>query len=536
MSIVDRILYNGNIHTLDRTQPHVTSLAITGERIVAYGTDAEIQALAGLGTTVENLNGRTVIPGLIDAHIHWQKTAESLQQVNLFDASSRGNAVERVAKRAATTVPGEWVRGWGWAQDEWPDVRFPTAADLDAVTPNHPVYLTAKSYHAGWANSLALKMAGVDEHTPDPEGGQIARDANGKPTGLLLESAMWLVSEKIAPFTIDQIADRMRQAQDQALALGVTGFHDFDPPTAFAALQRLRERGELRMRAVKNINVEWIEHALELGLRWGFGDDWLRIGGLKIFADGALGPRTAAMFQPYDGEPNNYGIVVTDKEEMVEHVSRASAAGFPATIHAIGDKAVHDVLDVYETVRSEEAARGENRASRRHRIEHVQLIHPDDAHRLAQLDIIVSMQPIHATSDYEMSDRYWGARSNLAYNPRIQLDQGVVVAFGSDSPVDTFNPFAGIHAAVTRRRANGTPGPEGWYPAAKVTVEEALRGYTEGPAYAAGLDTRSGHLSPGYLADLVVIDRDLMAIPGDEILETRALATMVGGQWKYQSE
>ncbi|MFO7322837.1 MAG: amidohydrolase family protein, partial [Chloroflexota bacterium] len=284
---------------------------------------------------------------------------------------------------------------------------------------------------------------------------------------------------------------------------------------------------------LKQITLDWFEAALQSGLRRGFGDDWIRIGGLKLFADGALGPRTAYMIAPYEGEPDNFGIVVTDKEEMAELVSRASAAGLPSTIHAIGDRAVHDVLDVYAAVRREEAARGETPDTRRHRIEHLQLIHPDDKTRLAELRLIASMQPIHATSDMEMSDRYWGERSRWAYNPRIQIDQGVVVAFGSDSPVDTFDPIAGIHAAVTRRRADGSPGPEGWYPEARLTVAEALHGYTIGPAYAAGMENRLGRLAPGYLADLVVLNADPFNTPPDELLSLKVQATMVGGVWQY---
>jgi predicted amidohydrolase YtcJ len=381
---------------------------------------------------------------------------------------------------------------------------------------------------------VALRVCGITPDTPDPEGGQIQRNSSGQPTGILFETAMNLVASQIPPLAVDQIAAQMKTAQSLALASGLTGIHDFDQPSCFAALQLLREQGELSLRVVKNINREWLPSALNVGLRWGFGDDWIRIGGLKIFADGALGPRTAFMIDPYEGEPDNYGISTIDKEEMAELVSKASAAGLPSTIHAIGDRAVHDVLDVYESVRKEEASRGESPATRRHRIEHVQIIHPSDAHRLAQLNIIASMQPIHATSDMRMADSYWGAeRSKWAYNPRLQLDQGVVVAFGSDSPVDTFDPFKGIHAAVTRQRAYGSPAPDGWYPEARVTIDEALRGYTIGPAYTAGMENRLGQLAPGFLADLVVIDRDPYTISPTEILDLKVLATMVGGIWRH---
>jgi predicted amidohydrolase YtcJ len=294
----------------------------------------------------------------------------------------------------------------------------------------------------------------------------------------------------------------------------------------------------LGLRVLKNINKQFLDYALGFRVRWGFGDDWLRIGGLKLFADGALGSLTAAMIAPYTNDPmhpDNRGIVVTDKEEMAELVRIASRAGLPSTIHAIGDRAVHDVLDAYADVRHDEAEREIPRATRRHRIEHVQLIHPDDVGRLAALGVIASMQPIHATSDYQMADRYWGPseRVHWSYNARAQLDAGAHVAFGSDSPVESFEPFKGIHAAVTRRRADGSPSSEGWQSDARLTLDEALRGYTQGPAYAAGMENRLGMLAPGYLADLIVLDRDLYAIPPDDLLNVQVIGTMSGGVWRH---
>lgn len=531
--MIDRILYNGRIRTQHDQQPNVSALAISGGRVVAFGSDDAILPLASAQTRRENLTGRYVVPGLTDAHIHWEGTARALSAVNVFEVPSKREAVERVAARALQTSHGEWIRGGGWSQEYWDDKSFPTASDLDLAAPHHPVYLTAKSGHAGWVNTAALRQCGITDSTPDPEGGRIVRNESGQPTGLLFETAMDLVADRIPKPTIEQLAEMMRSAQALALASGLTGLHDFDNPSCLKALQVLRERGELGLRVVKNINKNWLPHALETGIRWGFGDDWLRFGGLKLFADGALGPRTAYMIEAYEGEPDNFGVVVVEKEDMLDLVSQASAAGLPATIHAIGDRAVHDVLDIYEVVRKQEQSRGIRPDQRRHRIEHVQIIHPQDKHRLAELQVIASMQPLHATSDYEMSDRYWGKRSEWAYNPRLQLDQGVVLALGSDSPVEPFEPLKSLYAAVSRRRPDGSPGPEGWYPDARLTIDEALRGYTIGPAYAAGMEDRLGRLSPGYLADLVVLDRNLESIAPEEILETSVIATMVGGEWRY---
>lgn len=533
MTLVERVLYNGNIITLDSRNPVVSALAVNGGRIVAWGSDDDLLALAGAQTVCDDLAGHTVIPGLTDAHLHWSLTAQKLQWVDVFEVSSKQLALERVAARVAQTPAGEWIRGWGWSQDFWPEPIFPTVSDLDTVSAHHPVCLSAKSGHAAWVNTAALRRCRITASTPDPAGGHIQRDAQGNPTGLLFETAINLVTGQIPEPTVEQLADQMLVAQEQALAAGLTGFHDFDGPECLRALQILRERGQLSLRVLKNINKEWIDSALATGLRHGFGDDWIRIGGLKIFADGALGPRTASMIEPYAGEPDNYGISVTDKEVMRELVSRASAAGLPSTIHAIGDRAVHDVLDVFEAVRREEAERGEAPTSRRHRIEHVQIIHPDDAHRLAALGVIASMQPLHATSDYEAADRYWGERSQWSYNIRLQLDQGAPVALGTDSPIEPIEPLKSIYAAVTRRRPDGSPGPDGWYPELRLTMDEALRGFTTGPAWAAGMENRLGKLAPGYLADLVMFDRDLYQIPASDILETRVLGTMVAGEWRY---
>ena len=532
--MIDRLIVNANVYTLASNQPRASAVAISTERIVAVGDD-DLRSLATAQTEIDDLRGAMVIPGLTDAHIHWQWTSSSFHDIHLHDTPSKEEALKKVADAAQRAKPGEWLVGRGWAQAAWPGGAFPTAADLDSVAPHNPIYLSARSGHAAWVNSTVLRLAGITDGLPDPEGGSIQRDAAGHATGILFEApAMSFAFRQIPDLSMTELAEMMEEAQVRAWQCGLTGIHDFDDPDAFEALQYLHQQGKLGLRVVKNINKPYIDHALALRLRWGFGDDWLRLGGLKIFADGALGARTALMIDPYEGEPDNRGIVVTDKEEIYEKVSAASKAGFPSTIHAIGDRAVHDVLDVYEMVRHEEADRGVRPDERRHRIEHVQLIHPSDARRLAELDVIASMQPIHATADYQMADRYWGARSQWSYNARLQLDSGAKVAFGSDSPVEPFEPLKGIHAAVTRRRVDGSPGPDGWYPKLRLTVDEAIRGYTQGPAYAAGMESRLGQIAPGYLADLVVFDRDLYQTPPDELLDVKVLGTMVGGTWRHK--
>jgi predicted amidohydrolase YtcJ len=284
---------------------------------------------------------------------------------------------------------------------------------------------------------------------------------------------------------------------------------------------------------VKTIRVAYLEQAIALGLRSGFGDDWLRLGNVKVFLDGALGPRTARMIEPYEGEPDNYGITVTDTEEFYEQASRAAAHGLAMTTHAIGDKANHDLLDVYARIRAEETVRGQPLL--RHRCEHVQVLHPQDKARLGQLGLIASMQPIHATSDMHMADQHWGKRSAGAYAWRTQLNHGATLAFGSDAPVESLNPFLGIHAAVTRRRADGSPGPDSWHPEQRLTVEEAVRGFTLGAAYAGYMEDKIGSLTPGKYADLIVLDRDIFSCDPMAIKDTQVLGTMVNGEWKRRA-
>jgi len=529
----DLLLHNGIIHTLDPQRPLATALLARGDRIVATGSDDDVRGLAidASGERAVDLHGLSVLPGLIDAHLHFDWYSLGLQNVD-GETNTLAECLERVRAKAAATSPGEWVSGLGWNQNAWGG-QFPTAADLDWAAPQHPVMLRAKSGHASWANSQAMRLASINSSTPNPAGGEIQRDAQGNPTGIFFEDAMHLVDHHMPEPTADDVAAAMLQAQENAWRVGLTGIHDFDGRRSFTALQMLKERGQLGLRVVKQIQVRHLAEAVGLGLRSGFGDDWLRIGNIKVFVDGALGPRTASMIEPYEGEPGNYGIVVTDKEELYEFASRAAANGLAMTVHAIGDKANHDLLDVYTTIRSEELER--RQAPLRHRCEHVQLLHPADARRLGQLNVVASMQPIHATSDMRMADRYWGQRSSGAYAWRTQLEAGAVLAFGSDCPVESFNPFGGLHAAVTRRRADGTPGPDGWYPEQRLDVETALRGFTLGAAYAGYSEDRLGSLASGKLADLVVVDRDIFTIDPMAIKDAQVLGTLVGAGWKYRA-
>jgi predicted amidohydrolase YtcJ len=524
-----KLLYNAYLYTQDPAQPTGSAILIDRERIVAVG-EANNLLPRYPEAEKQNMQGRTLLPGLTDAHLHLKYYALSLQKVDC-ETDTKEECLRRVAARVKEAQPGEWILGHGWNQNVWSS--WPTASEVDAIAPNNPVYLTAKSLHAALANTAALKLAKITAQTPNPQNGQIQRDGRGNATGVLLESAMDLVGDLVPEPSIPEIADAMEKAQAMLWRMGLTGVHDFDRRDSFLALQRLRTQDKLKLRVLKNLPVELLDQAYELGLSAGFGDDWLRIGFIKAFMDGALGPHTAAMFQPYVGEGENRGMLNMDSEELFEYGRKAAQVGLAMAVHAIGDRANHEVLDAYEQLRNYE--KENHLPALRHRIEHVQVLHPDDVSRLGRLNVIASMQPIHATSDMLMADAFWGERARLAYAWKAQLENGARLALGSDAPVESPNPFWGLYAAIARRRADGSPSADGWYPEQRLTLAEAWAGFTLGPAYAAGMETRLGRLAPNYLADLIVLEKDPFTCPPQDLLGMQSSATMVGGEWVYTS-
>ncbi|OGO11277.1 MAG: hypothetical protein A2Y53_03350 [Chloroflexi bacterium RBG_16_47_49] len=525
------VIHNAKIHTLNPTQMFCTALAIDSGRILALGTDDEI--IPSFSTpNLFNADGHTLIPGLTDAHIHLEGYALSLEKVDC-ETQTQLECLQRVADRVGTTSPGEWILGHGWNQNNWAE-GYGTAKLLDQLAPLNPVYLTHKSLHCAWANSLALQLAGIEGNTPDPAGGRLGRLTNGDPDGILYESAMELLESAIPEPGLEQVVKALGSTQPKLWAMGITSVHDFDRNRCFSALQILHRANELNLRVVKSIPLENLPNAIAMGLRSGFGDDMLCVGSVKLFSDGALGPHTAAMFQPYEDDPPNNGLLMLDAEELFEVGRSAVTNGISLAIHAIGDRANHEVLNAYAQLREfEQSVKFQSEAQLRHRIEHVQVLHPDDVRRFSDLNIIASMQPIHATSDMLMADRFWGKRSALAYAWREQLTHGASLIFGSDAPVESPNPFWGIHAAVTRRQADGTPSADGWYPEQRLNVTEALQAYTTGPAFAAGKENVLGRLAPGYLADLIVLNDDPFTCHPQDLLSIRPLATMVGGEWVF---
>jgi predicted amidohydrolase YtcJ len=524
------VLVNATVRTMDARRTVATAVAARAGRIVFVGDDRGARAAAAAGpgggpAEAIDLHGACVLPGLVDSHLHFAWFARSLEEVD-GGTRTRGEAIERVRARAAGTPEGAWIGGSGWDHNIWD--RLPTRQDLDAAAPRNPAALKAKSGHALWVNSLALEAAGIRKGTDDPVGGRIARDAGGCPTGILYENAMNLVRAVIPEQSDEAMATSMHAAQERTLAAGLTGFHDFDGVPAFRALQLMRERDALDVRVVKGIPREALGDAVALGLRSGFGDDLFAVGQVKLFADGALGPQTAWMLEPYEGSTGT-GIPTLTPEELRADIGRARAAGLACAVHAIGDAAVRAVLDAFAAVRRETA--GCPRLP--DRIEHVQLISSSDLPRLTRLGVVASMQPIHATSDRDIADRYWGARTATAYAWRSVLDTGADLAFGSDCPVETISPLAGIHAAVTRRRADGSPGPDGWKPEQRLTVEQAVHAYTLGAARAAGRGRDAGTIEEGRLADFTVLEADPFAVEPHEIRDVPVRATIVGGRLRW---
>jgi predicted amidohydrolase YtcJ len=529
------VLFNGPIYTLDSEQPVARALAFREGRITAVGTEGRVRAMAGSNCELINLQGRAVVPGLTDAHVHIVFQGLAAQEVQLGGSRDRSEAVARVADHSRQLPEGAWLRGSGWNQADW-EGQWPSRADLDAVCPDRPVILARKDGHSLWVNSRALALAGIDAATADPVGGQIQRDPEGEPTGILLENAMELVRAVVPSPTPSERYAALVAAQREALSYGLTSLHvppglkPEDGREILHDLQRLRASGDLQLRYLAHMSAADLEAAISLGLQSGFGDDWLRIGGLKLFADGTLGSESADMLRHYEGRRHS-GIATIAPDALNAIVARANAAGIAVVVHAIGDAAGRKVLDAIEKGRRIRPSGGT--LALPNRIEHAQVLHQRDIPRFAELGVLASMQPIHATSDMHVADELWGDRCAYAYAWRSLLESGATLAFGSDAPVETINPWLGVHAAVTRQTPNGYP-REGWYPQQRLSVEEALHAYCVGPALASGEADRKGRLRVGMLADLAVLTGDLFRSAPEELHAITAAMTIVGGNIVFE--
>ncbi|GAB4444798.1 MAG: amidohydrolase [Chloroflexi bacterium OHK40] len=534
------VLYNGPIYTLDPRQPTARAALIADGWVVAVGSEGRVQAAAaGMRAETINLRGRAAVPGLTDAHVHITWQGMTSFEVRLGAAATLEQAQAMIAERAASLPPGSWLRGGGWDHSAW-GRRWPTRADLDAVCPDRPAALARKDGHSLWANSRALALAGITAATPDPPGGAIQRDRDGEPTGILTETAMELLRAVIPPISEAERLEALRAAFAEALSYGITSIHvppgtnHASGPETLRDMQTLRARGELSVRCLAHLAQPDLERAVAMGLRSGLGDEWLRIGGLKLFADGALGSESAEMLTHYEGRRHT-GIATIELELLNELVETANLHGIAVAIHAIGDAANRKVLDAIERALAARAALGEAAPPLAfpNRIEHVQVLHQKDMGRLAQLGIIASMQPIHCTSDMEVAEALWGPRCAYSYAWRSLLASGATLAFGSDAPVETMNPWLGLHAAVTRQRPGGTPAG-GWYPEQRLSVEEALHAYCTGPALASGEANLKGRIAPGMRADIAVLTGDPFRSAPDDLHAITAAMTIVDGKVVFE--
>jgi hypothetical protein len=546
----DLILRNGKIVTMNAAQPQAQAIAIVGDKIAAVGSNSDVENLMSNSTHVIDLNGKLVVPGLIESHGHLLGIGQAKLALDLVGTTSGQQIAQLVHARAAQAKPGEWILGRGWDQNHWAVKQFPTFKSITEAAPKNPVYLTRIDGHAGWANRPAMALAGVTTKTPDPPGGRLIRDAQGNPTGVFIDRAQGLITSRIPPPSRDQQKQALILALQACIASGLTEFHDAGASSDVVDLYKelLREnRLPLRLYVMlAGSDQDLLKHYLlgagggpgstndetAHGPQIGLGDHRLTIRAIKLVADGALGSRGAALLEAYADDPGNTGLLILSEDQIFPVADQALAHGFQVCTHAIGDRANRVVLNAYE------------RAFKKHpevkdprfRIEHAQILNGADMPRLAQLGVIASMQATHCTSDMPwVHDRIGKARAEEgAYVWQKLLKMGVRIANGSDAPVESVNPLWGIYAAVTRQDHKGNP-PGGWYPDQRMTRAEALRSFTMDAAYAAFEENIKGSLEKGKLADLDVLSQDIMTIPAPEILQTHVVMTVVGGKIVYQT-
>jgi hypothetical protein len=542
------VFRNGRIYTNDPQHPWAEALAVRGETLVAVGSNAEVEKAAGKPAQVIDLHGAFLMPGFNDAHVHLGAAGQAILAVSLLGARSIEEVQQRIRTRLGEYKPGEWITGAGWDYTLWPDKKFPNRRQLDAVAADRPMFFTHVSGHVAIANSLALQLAGISRDTPNPTGGEIERDASGEPTGMLKEGpAMSLVQAKIPPPSPERRRKGIELAFANLAQNGVTSIQDNSlvdalgkstPDTGrdtwddFRVYRELKNEGRLTVRI-----TEWLPFTASLerleGMRreGGTTDPWLKTGALKMVTDGAMGSRTAAMDAPYSDDPSNRGILIMEQPKLYQLALERDKAGFQLAFHAIGDRANRVALDVFEAVAKINGPR-----DRRFRIEHAQVVAPQDFPRFAKLNVIASMQPSHETTDMRWAEARLGPeRSKGAYAWATMLKNNVRLAFGTDYPVEVVSPLRGLYACRTRELDGGGP-PGGWQPQEKISLEDCIRAYTSGSAYAEFEEGKKGELKAGEYADFIVLSNDLTKISPPDYLKTEVLRTVVGGRTVYQKK
>ena len=528
----DLVILNARVYTADVNRPVAEAFAVRGGRIAFVGSSRGALALVGPRTERLDLAGRTVIPGMVDAHAHLLGLGQALRTVNLVGTRSYDEVIGRVVERARTARPGEWIRGRGWDQNDWADTRFPTHQALSRAVPNNPVYLTRVDGHAALVNAKALELAQVTAATPDPTGGRFIRDSAGNPTGVLVDGAQGVVGRVIPAASRAELREQTLAAIAEANRWGLTGIHDAGVDAdGIAVYEDLARAGkyDLRNYVMVRSDDSTLDAFMKRGRQIGLYDGRLWIRSIKLVADGALGSRGAALLEPYSDDAGNTGLITTTPERIKSVAVRALRAGFQVNVHAIGDRANRMVLDQFEAAFKEVPV-----ADHRFRIEHAQILRYQDIPRFAELDVIPSMQGSHQTSDmYWVPNRIGWARAQGAYAWRSLLNTGVVIPNGSDFPVEAVNPLISFHSFVTRQDTDNFP-PGGWFPEQRTTRQEALWSMTLWPAYAAFMENESGTLTAGKYADFVVLDRDIMTVAPEEILKASVVMTVLGGKTVFR--
>jgi len=525
----DLVLKNGNFFTVNKLRPKVEAIAIRGNRILATGKDEEIDRFIGENTRIIDLNGMFGCPGFNDAHLHFLSGGMSKMEVDLTGVKSIREIQKRVIKKLRSLPPGSWLTGRGWDQSLFPDKKWPTKKILDSIAPDVPIFLRRACGHVALVNTKALHIAGINAGTPNPPAGEIVKDpVTGKPTGILKEEAMNLVSQYIPPPSKETIEKAVEIALEEARKFGVTSVQDNTSADMLDVYQKLLNKGKLTCRV-----SEWPPLQEDLKrykkLKQKYNGNMIHFGLLKGFSDGSMGSRTAAFFQPYFDDPTTRGIFQMTQDELNNLVLCADKEGFQIGIHAIGDAANRMVLDAYSLARKINGVRDS-----RHRIEHAQVLTKEDIPRFKELGVIASMQPTHCIEDLRWAETRIGLeRCRYAYAWKSLKKQGAVLAFGTDWPVVSLNPMEGLYAAVTRRDTSGYP-RKGWFPQERLTIQEAIEAYTLGSAYAEFREKEKGSLVPGKLADIVILDHNLLEIPSEEILKTRVLYTIMNGKIVYE--
>jgi len=533
-SFADLVIVHGHVWTVDPRNSRAEAVAIHDGHIVAVGSDAEIAKWVGPATKRIDAQGKSVLPGFIDAHVHFSSGGGEISGVHLRDANTPQEFARRIGEQAKKLAKGEWMLGGTWDHELWGGTPLPSHDWVDALTPDTPVFVSRYDGHMAMANALALRLAGVTRETEDPPGGTIVRGKDGNPTGLLKDAAMNLVYRIIPPPSEEQLLRMVRAAMEEARRFGVTSIHDISSTEDVRAYQTLADRGELTLRIYSITPLPQWQAPATAGIRAGFGNDWIHLGALKGFADGSLGSTTALFEKPYDDAPETSGLpneMMLPEGNMLKMALGADKAGLQLAVHAIGDKANRILLDIYGEVEKQNGARSD----RRWRIEHAQHLRPEDFARFARLGVIASVQPYHAIDDGRWAERRIGhERAKTTYAFRTLLDHGVRLAFGSDWTVAPLNPMVGLYAAVTRATLDGK-NPGGWFPEQRLTLEEALQAYTIGSAFAEFREREKGSLTPGKLADLVVLDGDLFAMAQEKIKDAAVRYTIVGGRVVYEA-